>query len=52
MLWANIIAGVAAIAAVGTVVIALMNRKKIAEIHVLVNQRLDDALKEIEELKK
>jgi hypothetical protein len=52
VLTAIAIAAVAtAAAAVASVVLGLFNRKKLTEIHVLVNSRLDQAISEINDLK-
>lgn len=48
MIWASVIAGIAAVLAAA---IGYRNNRKIAEVHVLVDGRLSDALKEIDELK-
>ena len=48
MIWPSVIAGVSGIIAAA---VGLIIRNQLAVIHVLVNKRLDDALKEIAELK-
>ena len=48
MIWASVITGAAALAAA---VIGAWNHKRLGEIHVLVNNRLDTALAQIEDLK-
>lgn len=48
MIWAAIITAVAAIA---VAYIGVGNRRKLNQIHILVNSRLDQALSEIKELK-
>lgn len=45
---AAVIAGVCAIAAA---IIGVVNHRKLEEIHILVNSRLDEALAEIQDLK-
>lgn len=40
-------AGVSAIAAIATVVVSLLNRKKIQEVHVLVNNQLDEVMSKL-----
>jgi hypothetical protein len=37
-------AGLSAIAAIATVIVSLLNRKKIQEVHVLVNNQLDEVM--------
>lgn len=48
MIWAVIIPSVASVIAA---ILGVINHKKIAEVHVLVNNRLDTALSEINDLK-
>jgi hypothetical protein len=46
-----IAASIGGVAAIIAAVLGLTNRSKIAEVHVLVNHRLDEALMEIAQLK-
>jgi hypothetical protein len=46
-----IAASIGGVAAIIAAVLGLTNRVKIAEVHVLVNHRLDEALMEIAQLK-
>jgi hypothetical protein len=46
-----IAAVITAVAAIGAAAIGVTNRRKLNEIHVLVNSRLDQALVQIEDLK-
>jgi hypothetical protein len=48
MIWASVITGVFALAAA---VMGTLNHKRIGEVHVMVNSRLDTALAQIEDLK-
>ena len=48
MLWASVITALAAVAAAA---IGALNHRKIDQVHVLVNSRLDAALLQIEDLK-
>ena len=48
MIWASVITAVAAVAAA---VVGTLNHRKIDQVHVLVNSRLDTALAQIEDLK-
>lgn len=47
----TLIASGGAIIGAITAVLGLINRKKISEVHILVNSRLDATLTEIEDLK-
>jgi hypothetical protein len=49
---AIIVACIGGAAAIVAALIGVFNKSKLAEIHVLVNNRLDEALKEISDLKK
>jgi hypothetical protein len=46
-----IAASIGGVAAIAAAALGLVNRQKIAEVHVLVNHRLDEALTEIQTLK-
>ena len=46
-----IVAVIGALGAIGASAMGLLNRKKLTEIHVLVNSRLDQALSEINDLR-
>ena len=48
MIWAAVVAGVFSVI---TTVVGLINRRRLGEIHILVNNRLDLALQEIKDLK-
>ena len=48
MIWSSIISGIAGIVAAG---LGFIIKQKINQVHILVNNRLDLALKEIDDLK-
>jgi hypothetical protein len=46
-----LVAVIGALGAIGAAAVGYANRQKLTEIHVLVNSRLDTAIREIEDLK-